>query len=111
MNTQQEQNEIINEHKLKVQQACTVKTRHPSIEFYQSGQDRNDKYALTHTYAMYNGDIWPMCGYGWNRSNGENFSIFRNQPGTEGKCKLCQRNLRTGKLPLVNGFPHKTKWL
>lgn len=52
-----------------------------------------------------------MCGYGWNRSGGDSFSVFRGLPGTEGTCKLCQKNLREGKPPVYNGFVHKTKWI
>ncbi|WP_314712950.1 hypothetical protein [Sphingobium yanoikuyae] len=55
--------------------------------------------------------LWPMCGYGWNRSDGHRFSIFRGSPGTEGDCKLCRKNVAAGKPPVVDGFPHKTKWL
>jgi len=84
---------------------------HPSIIKYRSGQCRNDKYALTHTYAeMADGELYPMCGYGWNRSDGYGFSIFRNQYGTEGKCKLCKNNLEDGKPPVIDGFYHKTRW-
>lgn len=84
---------------------------HPSIQSYRSGQDRNEPNATAHTYAEVDGELWPMCGYGWNRSYGEAFSIFRAPPGTEGDCKLCRRNLREGKPPLKDGPPHKTKWL
>jgi len=79
---------------------------------YRSGSDRNEQYALSHTYAMMDdGDLFPMCGYGWNRSNGSRLSIWRGAPGTEGGCKLCARNVAAGKLPIKGGFPHKTKWL
>lgn len=79
---------------------------------YRSGQDRNEQYALSHTYAdMDDGELWPMCGYGWNRSGGTRLSIFRGSPGTQGDCKLCARNVAAGKPPLAEGFPHKTKWL
>ena len=84
---------------------------HPSIQSYRSGSDRNEPRALSHTYAEVDNGLWPMCGYGWNRSDGETFSIFRGPPGTQGDCKLCRRNLREGKPPLQNGFQHKTKWL
>lgn len=84
---------------------------HESITFYQAGQCRNDKYALSHTYADICGELYPMCGYGWNRSNGQAFSIFRSGLFTEGKCKLCAKNLRDGKLPVMIGFKHKTRWL
>ena len=79
---------------------------------YRSGQDRNDEQALSHTYAMTAaGGLWPMCGYGWNRSGGHRFSIFRGSPGTQGDCKLCARNVERGKRPVHRGFPHKTRWL
>ncbi|TMJ04315.1 MAG: hypothetical protein E6G97_07370 [Alphaproteobacteria bacterium] len=79
---------------------------------YRAGQDRNEARALSHTYAMMSdGELWPMCGYGWNRSGGERFSIFRSAPGTRGDCKLCARNVAAGKPPVTDGFAHKTKWL
>ncbi|WP_303763786.1 hypothetical protein [Sphingobium yanoikuyae] len=83
-----------------------------TIDYYRSGEDRNEPNALTHTYAqMSDGSLAPMCGYGWNRSGGDRFSIFRGSPGTEGDCKLCRKNVAAGKLPVFDGFPHKTKWL
>lgn len=86
-------------------------TRHPSIHSVRSGEDRNEPNALTHTYAETDGGLFPMCGYGWNRSNGERFSIFRGSPGTEGDCKLCASRLNSGQPPITDGFQHKTKWL
>lgn len=84
---------------------------HESIKYVRSGQCRNNDYALTHTYAETEDGLWPMCGYGWNRSDGESFSIFRGAPGSTGDCKLCTKKLREGKPPLKEGWPHKTKWL
>lgn len=84
---------------------------HKSIINYRSGQCRNDKYALTHTYAETKKGLFPMCGYGWNRSCGHSLSIFRNQIGSQGKCKLCIKNLENGKPPVTKPFPHKTRWL
>jgi hypothetical protein len=79
---------------------------------YRLGQDRNDDLALSHTYAMTSaGGLWPMCGYGWNRSGGARFSVFRGSPGTEGDCRLCVRNVAAGKQPVHRGWPHRTKWL
>lgn len=79
---------------------------------YREGQCRNEERALSHTYAMMeDGGLWPMCGYGWNRSDGERFSILRNVPGSEGDCKICAKNVAAKKPPLMDGFPHKTKWL
>lgn len=83
---------------------------------YRAGEDRNEaaygRRSTIHTYAMMDdGELWPMCGYGWNRSDGTRFSIFRNAPGTEGDCKVCGKNVAAGRLPVFDGFPHKTKWL
>ena len=54
----------------------------------------------------------PMCRYGWNRSDGESFSIFRGHRGSRGLCKICERR-RAQNLPGVESKPgsHKTKWL
>jgi hypothetical protein len=38
----------------------------------------------------------PMCRYGWNRSDGERFSILRGHGGSKGLCKICQRRERAG---------------
>lgn len=82
----------------------------PEIRRYLCGQDRNEDYALTHTYVYdANGGLWPMCEYGWNRSNGEAFSIFRS-PGT-GACGLCRRAVAQRKQPVFEPRGHKTKWL
>jgi hypothetical protein len=84
----------------------------PGVIGYRAGECRNSPHALSHTYAMTDDNgLWPMCGYGWNRSDGEAFSIFRGSPGTEGDCKVCARNVAAGKPPVTNGFPHKTRWL
>lgn len=54
----------------------------------------------------------PMCRKGWNRSNGEGFSIFRGHTGARGLCKVCARRAAAN-LPGVEAKPrsHKTKWL
>jgi hypothetical protein len=83
-----------------------------SVAYYRSGQCRNDEHALSHTYAqMENGGLWPMCGYGWNRSDGHRFSILRGTPDSRGDCKICLKNIEAGKPPVTDGFEHKTRWL
>lgn len=54
----------------------------------------------------------PMCRYGWNRSDGEGFSIFRGHRGGRGLCKICEKRRAAG-LPGVEAVPgsHKTKWM
>lgn len=79
---------------------------------YLSGCCRNDDQALSHTYALTQaGRYWPMCDYGWNRSNGSRFSILRGPVGTEGDCKICARRVSSGLRPVVRARPHKTRWL
>ena len=84
---------------------------HPSILYFRSGSCRNEPHRTSHTYAETKAGLFPMCGYGWNRSDGESFSIFRGSPGTEGDCKRCAKNLREGKPSITAGWAHKTKWL
>jgi len=84
---------------------------HLSILGYRAGQCRNDPKAISHTYAETKNGMFPMCGYGWNRSGGESFSVFRGSYGTHGKCKVCRKNLDAGKPPVTEPFPHKTRWL
>ena len=82
------------------------------VVYYRSGQCRNNDRALTHTYAeMANGDLWPMCNYGWNRSDGHRFSILRGPPGSEGDCAICSKNVAAEKPPVKEAFTHPTRWL
>ena len=76
------------------------------------GMCRNDQDTVrSHLYAKIDGDLWPMCGYGWNRSGGHRFSIFRGHHSARGTCKLCQRNVTAGKPPVMDGWDHRTRWL
>ena len=82
------------------------------IHYYRSGECRNEGQKVrTHTYAETDEGLFPMCGYGWNRSDGEAFPIFRGSPDTHGNCKLCEKNIAEGKPPITDGWPHPTKWL
>lgn len=54
----------------------------------------------------------PMCRHGWNRSDGEAFSIFRGHTGRRGLCKNCQRRAVAGLPPIeAKAGSHKTKYL
>lgn len=78
---------------------------------YTSGLDRNDDKLVAHLYeGDYNDLGLPMCVRGWNRSDGEEYSIFRNNEGKAGICKVCLRRALKG-LPGVESRPRKTKWL
>lgn len=80
---------------------------------YISGADRNNPdLARAHIYALTSaGHYWPMCDYGWNRSNGERFSILRGHGSARGTCKICKKNRDAGKRPIIKPRKHKTKWL
>lgn len=79
---------------------------------YRSGSCRNNDRALSHTYAeMDDGELWPMCIYGWNRDSGHAFSIFRGSVGTEGGCKLCAKRVRLNLQPVTVPVTHHTRWL
>lgn len=79
---------------------------------YRSGSCRNSDDALSHTYAMMdNDDLWPMCEYGWNRSDGHAFSIFRGSPGTEGDCRICRKRVAARLQPIFAPRGHRTKWI
>lgn len=72
------------------------------------GEDR-----ISHLYVEIGPqDYLPMCRNGWNRSDGEGFSIFRGHSGKRGLCKTCEKRRAAG-LPGVEAKPgsHKTKWL
>ena len=78
---------------------------------YILGQDRNDMNLVTHIYkGDFNDPGLPMCVRGWNRSDGEGYSIFRGNVGDVGVCRVCVRRMLQGK----DGVPsrkRKTKWI
>ena len=79
---------------------------------YVEGICRNEPDAVrSHLYAKTEEGLFPMCGYGWNRSNGKRWSIFRGHRSEKGTCKLCLKNVKDKKSPVVNGWIHKTKWI
>ena len=80
---------------------------------YIIGADRNNPDAArAHYYAITNaGNYWPMCDYGWNRSDGERFSILRGWGSARGECALCRANMAAGKRPVLHARKHKTKWI
>lgn len=52
------------------------------------------------TAPLYKGDFsdpgLPMCRKGWNRDNGQSYSIWRGNMGRNGVCKICLRRARAG---------------
>lgn len=79
---------------------------------YRTGTCRNDAKARAHLYAeTAAGHLWPMCDYGWNRSNGARFSIFRGPLGSISECAICERRRAKGLRPIIHARPHKTRWL
>lgn len=54
----------------------------------------------SHLYKGPFGDLgYPMCRLGWNRFNGAEYSIWRNQTGL-GICLVCLRRAEQGKDPV-----------
>lgn len=49
---------------------------------------------------LYKGDFAepgdPMCRFGWNRDDGQSYSIWRGNVGRDGVCKVCMRRARAG---------------
>lgn len=39
----------------------------------------------------------PMCRHGWNRDDGQSYSIWRNNIGSDGVCAVCLRRAIAGK--------------
>lgn len=39
----------------------------------------------------------PMCARGWNRDDGNDYSIWRNNIGEDGICGVCLRRVREGR--------------
>ena len=78
---------------------------------YVTGLDRNDQHLVAHLYrGTFNNVGDPMCLRGWNRSDGEGWSIFRNNVGSAGICKVCLRRAHQ-KLNPVPSRPRKTRWI
>jgi len=42
----------------------------------------------------------PMCARGWNRDGGTSYSIWRNNVGDGGICKICIRRANEGREPI-----------
>ncbi len=84
------------------------------------GRNPGEQYGKSHLYAVTSSpdsenqdlDYLPMCQYGWNRSDGESFSIFRGHRGSQGLCKICAKRAAEG-LSGVEAKPgsHKTRWI
>ncbi len=77
------------------------------------GMDRNEPNAVTHIYACFPDEMSPfapMCARGWNRSDGQGFSIFRGNVGNNGVCLVCRRREANGLMP-IKRLKRKTKWL
>lgn len=76
------------------------------------GADRNNPDTVrAHYYMEVDDGYAPMCGYGYNRSNGTSFSILRGYVSALGECKRCLKNIEMKCEPIKNSWPHKTRWL
>lgn len=53
---------------------------------------------LAHLYeGPFQDPGWPLCRYGWNRDGGTSYSIWRNNVGDAGICRICLRRAAAGK--------------
>lgn len=79
---------------------------------YVIGMDRSPEgeSGRSHLYLETEDGYEPMCGYAWNRSGGESFSIWRGHVGNKGICKTCQKRADQ-KLNGVPPWRHKTRYL
>lgn len=60
-------------------------------------RDENAENKVAHLYEGDFGNVGnPMCRRGWNRRDGEGYSIFRNNVGNKGICKVCIRRAKLG---------------
>lgn len=76
---------------------------------YVTGLDRNDQHLVAHLYkGTFDNVGRPMCVRGWNRSDGQGYSIFRNCGNRI--CKVCMRRAREKK-PGVKSRFRKTRWI
>ena len=83
-----------------------IKRRH-----YVTGLDRNDQQLVAHLYrGTFANPKNPMCVRGWNRSDGEGYSIFRNTVGEDRICKTCMRRALERREPVASR-PRKTRWI
>lgn len=70
---------------------------HQVPEGYITGLDRNNQDTVAHLYeGTFDEPGNPMCRRGWNRRDGHGFSIFRNNVGRKGICKVCMRRALKG---------------
>jgi hypothetical protein len=79
---------------------------------YIVGMDRNNQdKVVSHLYRGTHQDPGlPMCARGWNRSDGESYSIFRGQISEKGICQICYRRAVLG-LAGVESRKRKTRWI
>jgi hypothetical protein len=47
----------------------------------------------------------PMCARGWNRDDGQSYSIWRGHEGTQGVCRICWRRAKA----LKEGVPARKR--
>lgn len=64
-------------------------------------RDTDDNHKVTHLYkGTFDDPGWPMCKRGWNREDGTEYSIWRNNVSKGGICQICLRRTLAGKNPI-----------
>lgn len=75
------------------------------------GRNPGEEKGRSHLYLLEDGEYTPMCEFGWNRSDGERFSIFRGWRGHRGLCRTCSNRAEKGLEPIREARGHKTQWI
>lgn len=72
---------------------------------YRPGLERgsytntHEERKVTHLYELGENNMDfrnPMCRRGWNRDDGQSYSIWRGQISDRGLCKICVRRAAAG---------------
>lgn len=76
------------------------------------GRNPGEGRQVSHIYVDDgSGDLEPLCRWGWNRSDGKGFSIFRGHRGGKGLCRVCARRMAAGEVQGPGPSNRKTKWI
>ena len=76
------------------------------------GRNTGEELQHSHLYEIKKDGYLPICIYGWNRSDGQAFSIFRGHTGARGLCEICRKRAAAGKHGISwRKAKHKTKWI
>jgi hypothetical protein len=73
------------------------------------GRNPGEETGRSHLYRL--PDYMPMCEWGWNRSDGERYSIFRGHRGAKGCCRTCLKRAEAALPAIYEAKGHPTRWI